>query len=392
MKTIKLLATLAVSALLIVSCGDDNNQPNPPKPNFDNKNLKGEFTKDITLKAGIDYLLTGSLRIKEGATLTIEPGTVIKAEAGGTNVYVAVERGAKLVAKGTASKPIIFESNATNPGVGDWGGIVIAGKAKTNKGTEVQTEVAGMNYGGTNNADNSGVLTYVKISHTGAKINGDQEFNGLSLYTVGTGTKIENIFISNGADDGIELFGGTVNVTNLMCVNIKDDMFDFTGGYAGTITNAFGIREAGFNQATEDPRGIEGDSNDSNTTAQPISTPTFNKVTILNLSKGQKLKAGAEIRRGTKAKINNVLFAAVEGAEFGNLIDTTDKKGDGSVTLTNAIKYGNVGINKVGGAINGDVIEDTSALTIDGNKVTIKVDLGADFNAFEWTGYTELKK
>lgn len=404
MKSIKFLSTLAIAGMLFTACSkDDSPAPTPEKedgkitsttdPDFKPGDLKGTIEGNVTLAAGTEYLLSSSLTVKEGFTLTIEPGTTIKCKSGGTDVFLAVERGAKLNAAGTAAKPIVFTSNAANPAIGDWGGIVIAGKAKTNKGAEAETEVAGLKYGGTDDADNSGVLTYVRTDYTGAKINGDQEFNGISLYSVGSGTTINNLYIANGADDGIEFFGGTVSVDNILCVNIKDDMFDFTGGYTGTLTNLFGVRESGFAAATEDPRGIEGDSNGSNPAATPVSKPTINKVTILNLSAAQKLKSGAEIRRGTEATISNALFAAYgTGVSFGNLIDTKDDKGNGTLTITNAYKMGSVGENKEGGAITGTVMEDTEAITADDNgNLTVKADRGADFSKFSWTSYT-LKK
>lgn len=401
MKTIKLLSILAISASFMVSCDENNDNPIIPPVNTEikinsqgdvkPKDLKGNVYGDIKLSANTEYLLTGPLTIKEGKTLTIEAGTTIKCKSGGTDVFLAVERGAKLEAAGTAAKPIVFTSDAAKPAPGDWGGIVIAGKAKTNKGKESQTEVAGLKYGGTDNADNSGTLTYVRTQYTGAKINGDQEFNGISLYTVGSKTTINNLFISNGADDGIEFFGGTVDVTNVMCVNIKDDMFDFTGGYTGTMNNMFGVRESGFADATDDPRGIEGDSNGSQPNAAPISKPTIKNVTVLNLSKVTPLKAGAEIRRGTVATIDNALFAAYGGASFGNLIDTKDDKGNGTLTITNSYKMGTVGSNKVGGAITGTVTEDAAAITESNGVLTVKAGRGADFTKFAWTKYS-LKK
>ena len=396
MKTIKLLSILAISASIMVGCSDTDPILTPDtgfdleingQNDFDPKDLKGNINADITLSSGIEYLLSSSLKVKEGYTLTIEAGTVIKCKAGGTDVFLAVERGAKLNANGTSANPIIFTSSATNARAGDWGGIVIAGKARTNKGDEAETEVAGLKYGGTADNDNSGTLTYVRTEYTGAKINGDQEFNGISLYSVGSGTTINNLFISYGADDGIEFFGGTVNVTNVMCINIKDDMFDFTGGYTGTMDNMFGVRENGFNDATEDPRGIEGDSNGSDPAATPVSSPTIKNVTVLNLSEITPLKSGAEIRRGTTATIQNALFAAYGNASFGNLIDTKDDKGNGTLTITDSYKMGAVGNNKEGGAITGTVTEDTEAITANGNTLTIKPGRGADFTKFAWTNY-----
>ncbi|GAA3575935.1 hypothetical protein [Snuella lapsa] len=388
MKTLKnLLIVTVITSIFSCSSDDDNRIIDPGNGGgvITENELKGEISEDATLSASIEYTLTGSFTINEGATLTIEPGTVIKAKSGRTDVFLAVERGAKLIAKGTAEKPIKFTSDASSPKAGDWGGIVIAGRAKSNKGVDVQSEVAGLLYGGTDDADNSGELSYIIAEYTGAKINGEQEFNGISFFGVGNGTVVNNIVVSNGNDDGVEFFGGSVNVTNVYCANIADDMFDWTGGYTGTITNAFGVRNDGFDAATDDPRGIEGDSNSSDPTAAPISTPTLKNVTILNLNPDVALKAGAEIRRGTQAIISNVLFAAYGNASFGNRIDTKDDKGNGSLTITNAASQGNVGEDKIGGDITGTVTTITDGITVTAdNTLTTKAGVGADLSAFNW--------
>ena len=388
MKTLKKLLLVA-TLVSILSCSSDDDGRTIDPGNGENpitgNELKGVISEDATLLASVEYTLTGSFTIKEGATLTIEPGTVIKAKSGRTDVFLAIERGAKLIAKGTATNPIKFTSDASSPKAGDWGGIVIAGKAKSNKGTDVQSEVAGLLYGGSDDTDNSGELSYIIAEYTGAKINGEQEFNGISFFGVGNGTVVNNIVISNGNDDGIEFFGGSVNVTNIYCANIADDMFDWTGGYTGTITNAFGVRNDGFDAATDDPRGIEGDSNSSNATAAPISTPTLKNVTILNLNPDVALKAGAEIRRGTQAIISNILFAAYGNASFGNRIDTKDDKGNGVLTISNASAQGNVGDDKEGGTITGVVTVITDGITVPSdNTVNTKTGVGADLSAFDW--------
>ena len=392
MKTLKTLI-LAVCTISIISCtSDDSNREIEVEELVEGINgteLNGEITEDSSLSASVEYSLTGSLTVKEGATLTIEAGTVIKAKSGRTDVFLAVERGAKLIANGTATNPITFTSDSTSPQAGDWGGIVLAGKASSNKGTDVQSEVAGLLYGGTSDDDSSGELSYIITEFTGAKINGEQEFNGISFFGVGSGTVVNNIVVSDGNDDGIEFFGGTVNVTNVYCANIADDMFDWTGGYSGTITNAFGVRNDGFDAATDDPRGIEGDSNSSDATATPISTPTLNNVTILNLNPEVQLKAGAEIRRGTEATINNILFAAYDGASFGNRIDTADDNGNGTVTLTAATAQGSVGEDKVGGIIDGTVTTITDGITVPSdNTVVSQSGVGADLTAFAWANQT----
>ncbi|MDO6736556.1 hypothetical protein [Wenyingzhuangia sp. 2_MG-2023] len=393
-----ILSILAIAALTFTSCSDDDsNGGGSIKDGIISSDadvvagdLHGTVEGNITLTKGTDYLLTGALLVKDGYTLTIEAGTTVKVDAGRTDTYVAIEQGAKIMAVGTAAEPILFTSNSATPAAGDWGGIVIAGKTQTNKGDSVQSEVAGLNYGESAaeavSDDNSGRLSYVIAEYTGAKINGDAEFNGFSFYTVGSGTTLDHLVVKYGFDDGVEFFGGTVDLNGILCVNIADDMFDFTGGFTGTITNAFGVREADFDTASKDPRGIEGDSNESDENATPRSTPTFEGVTIINFNTTTELKAGAEIRRGTEATINNIAFIATTGAQFGNLIDTDDSSGNGSVTLTNAYKMGTVGDNNVGGTITGDVTEDTTIF----NEATgvVKAGIGADFSIFSWSGYT----
>ncbi|NJB36768.1 hypothetical protein [Croceivirga sp. JEA036] len=391
--SIKAILLLALANFFVACSSDDDNRtidPEPtPDPGSEVVELTGEVTEDTTLEAATEYILAGPLTVKDGVTLTIEAGTTIEAKSGRTDVFLAVERGAKLMAKGTAAAPIRFTSDAASPEAGDWGGIVLAGKAPSNKGTDVESEVAGVLYGGTDAADNSGELSYVIAEYTGAKINNEQEFNGISFFGVGSGTVVNNIVVNNGADDGIEFFGGTVNVTNVYCSNIADDMFDWTEGYQGTITNAFGVRNNGFDMATEDPRGIEGDSNSNDPTAAPISTPTLNNVTILNLNQTVALKAGAEIRRGTDATINNILFAAYREASFENRIDTKDDNGDGAVTLTEAYSQGNVGADKDGSTIEGTITEIGDGIVIsDNNTVEGKAGVGADLAAFAWANPT----
>lgn len=398
MKTMKFLLVIAVGFLFAVSCDNDNGESPKPNPveydlditgdtDFDPQDFKGNIKANVTLKKGVNYLMTGKVYVESGFTLTIEPGTTVKCESGRTDVFLAVRRGAKINAQGTETSPILFTSDAKAPKPGDWGGILLAGNAKNNKGSDAEAEVAGLKYGGSDDNDNSGVLSYVIAEYTGAKINGAQEFNGITFYSVGKGTTINNIVVKNGADDGVEFFGGNVNVQNILCVNIKDDMFDFTDGFSGELDNLFGVREQNFTDATEDPRGIEGDSNGKNNEAQPISMPTLKNVTILNACSKQELKAGAEIRRGAKVTIANALFAAYGNAEFGNLIDTKDDKGNGELTISGAYKFGNVGSVKEGGTITGSVEESTDAISLDGGVLKVKDGIGADFSKFSWTKY-----
>lgn len=350
-------------------------------PDLDAADLKGDVTANVTLTADKTWILNGPLHVKDGATLSIEAGTLIKATAGGTNVYVAIEQGAKINAAGTAAAPITFTSNAGNPRSGDWGGILLIGKAPISGGGTATTEVIDLTYGGTAANDNSGVLKYVQASYTGARINGDKEFNGITFYGVGNETIIENIGVFYGDDDAYEWFGGTVNVKNAIAVNIKDDMFDWTQGWTGTATNLYGLRESGFTSITEDPRGIEGDGNldGENPGDSGQSNPTINGLVLINgapIAMADMIK----VRRGSGLTLTNGYVAfGNEDAEASDFIDLQDLKGDAEGAL--------VSLRTIGNASSGLDITDiktTSEATInvaDGTAPTI------DRNLFNWTGY-----
>ena len=204
--------------------------------------ISGAITTDKILSADTLWKLEGLVEV-QNATLTIEPGTVIFAEAGKN--YLVVEKGAKIMADGTASKPITFTSakallNPSDADVAQWGGITILGDAPINHTDahyEVDESKAEFAFGGTNADDNSGILRNVYILNSGKTVATDLEINGLSLAGVGRGTVIENINVTNSSDDCIEIWGGTVNVTNAMLVNCQDDSFDLDYGYVGTAQN-----------------------------------------------------------------------------------------------------------------------------------------------------------
>ena len=338
------VSILATVAILLSSCSldnDDENQGIIPGTEVTSQNLAGNLTTDLRLTSGIAHNLIGALLVKDGATLTIDAGTRINALAGGTDVYILVEKGGKIIADGTADNPIVFTSNATNPQPGDWGGIILNGKAplsrqagsESNSAAEVNAAIL---YGGAISEDNSGILNYVKIEYTGARIDDEAEHNGLTLNAVGAGTVISNIAILNGDDDGIEFFGGTVNATNILVVNAKDDMFDFTQGYVGTCTNLYGVRENGYTAVTSDPRGIEADGNLDGNTPTDIdqSLFTIDKITIINNASGVDMSDGIKVRRGATATITNAYLSLGSGATYSDLVDLTDGKGDGTDAIS----------------------------------------------------------
>jgi hypothetical protein len=307
--TLKLLAAafiLSTTAVVFHSCSDNDDEELIINPATgiasDPNNFKGEVKsgETVTLDPTKTYKLTGAVMVKGGGTLVIPAGTRIEA-TGGTSAYIVVEQNAKIFANGTASSPVIFTSPAATPG--SWGGLVICGKAPINRGTTATSEVGDSIYGGTVANDNSGILKYVRIEYAGAVFTSTKEFNGLSLFGVGNGTLIDNVAMVNGSDDGIEFFGGTVNVSNIVSISNEDDAFDWTEGWNGTATNIYTKRRAnGVGN-----RGIEADNNADNKDANPRSNPTIKNATFIGGTTGEA--DGLKLREGTYASIDNVVLS-----------------------------------------------------------------------------------
>ena len=236
------------------------------------ESLAGEVSGTVTLNSTIEYQLTSSFVVKEGGSLTIPAGTIIKA-TGGTSAYIAVAQGGKIFIEGTSTNPVVMTSGATNPAAGNWGGLVLCGKAPTNVGSVATSEVADLSYGGSISDDNSGSIKYLRLEYTGANFTPEKEFNGLSLFGVGSGTTIEYVQSFEGGDDGIEFFGGTVNGKYLISTNSGDDSIDFADGWAGTGEYWYISGSA--------KAGIEGSNNGDNGNATPVTTATLKNITVV---------------------------------------------------------------------------------------------------------------
>ena len=234
--------------LILESCSKDDN-PVIENPEPENNELRGSISEDLTLDADIEYTLTGALEVLPGVTLTIPAGTTITAEEG-TDVYIVVQQEGDIVISGTEANPVVMKSEDGAPG--DWGGLVILGQGISTEGVNATAEVGGFKYGGSDNADSSGSIEFLIIEGAGAQINSESQYNGITLYAVGSGTYLDNIAILNGADDGVEFFGGAVSVSNLYLENNEDDSVDWTEGWSGSITNAYVLHTIeGFSTAIE---------------------------------------------------------------------------------------------------------------------------------------------
>jgi hypothetical protein len=270
--------------------------------------MNGNLEEDFTLNSNQIYNLNGPFIVASGVKLTIPAGTRIQALNGGTSVYIAVLKGGQIDIQGTEASPVFMASASGNPG--DWGGLTICGDATTTAGANAEAEVGGFMYGGTNDADNSGAISYLVIEGTGAQINPDSQYNGVSLYAVGAGTTINNVAIINGKDDGIEFFGGTVSVSNLFLENNADDAIDWTEGWNGTVDNAYITHTtSGFSTV------FEGDKENGN--------PKFNTITAVSTVGGTALQfkkeSGATIT-GLSLTGYDVSIDMKDGGPLANVI------------------------------------------------------------------------
>ena len=276
---LKLLAVITIITS-VSSCGsDDPIAVIPPVSdvlqNLENGVLNGALTESVTLDASVQYNLSGQFTVTDGVSLTIPAGTRIIADAGGSEVYIAVLKGAQIFINGNPSSPVVMSS--ANGIAGEWGGLTICGKATTTAGADSIAEVGGFIYGGSSDTDSSGNISYLQIVGTGAQINSESQYNGVSFYAVGSGTVVNNVAVINGADDGVEFFGGTVSVSNLYLENNDDDSIDWTEGWNGTITNAYiSNTSAGFSTV------FEGDKENGN--------PKFNNITAVSTVGGTALQ------------------------------------------------------------------------------------------------------
>lgn len=280
-----LFTALASLAILLNSCKDDE-PDNNDLPDSGNTVITENISANTTWTSDKVYQLGGRITVLDGATLTIEPGTIIKGEAGtGTNATaLLIARGGRLIAEGTEASPIIFTSvadeitpedvaagNFASPNLdpdinGLWGGLLVCGKApvsaSNDAGDITETQIEGIPtsdqnglYGGNVNDDDSGIIKYVSIRHGGTNIGAGNEINGLTLAGVGSGTTIENIEVVANQDDGIEFFGGKVNVSNVVVWNNGDDAIDTDQSWNGTLDNFFIVTPTGHCFELDGPEG-----------------------------------------------------------------------------------------------------------------------------------------
>ncbi len=312
------------------------------------------FKGTQTLERGT-YTLKGWVYVAEGSTLTIPAGTVIKGDKA-SKAALVVEPGGKLIASGTATQPIVFTSAqaAGSRRPGDWGGLIICGKAPNNNGVLAQQIEGGprTKHGGTDANDNSGTLQYVRVEFAGFPFKKDQEINGVTLGSVGAGTTIDHVQVSYSNDDSFEWFGGTVNCKYLIAYRGWDDDFDTDNGFSGQVQYALSVRDSQIADASQS-NGFESDNNASGSTAEPFTTATFSNVTFLgpktfdssfanntNYIKGNGVnpnngssmglfQAAMHIRRNSRLNVKNTLAI---GWPIGVILDNEKGNTQGAAT------------------------------------------------------------
>lgn len=291
--------------------------------------VSGDITSNTTWMANTTYLLSGFVYVTNNAELTIQPGTIIKGDKASKGSLI-ITRGSKLFADGTASQPIVFTSNepAGTRTYGDWGGLIICGKAPINDPAGEKVIEGGVDpvkglYGGTDVNDNSGILRYVRIEFPGIAFMPNNEINGLTLGGVGSGTTIDYIQVSYSGDDSYECFGGTVNMKHLIAYRGLDDDFDTDYGFSGRCQFLAALRDSNVADISGS-NGFESDNDATGSLNTPITHPVYSNVTIVGpmINAGTQInsnyKRGAHLRRSTKTSIYN---SAIAGYPTGLLID-----------------------------------------------------------------------
>lgn len=339
--SVKKLAAVVPVALLagLAACGDDNGTDPKPVPQAGAADITQDITSSRTLFSDTTYTLKGFIHVTNGATLTIQPGTKIQGDFNTLGSSLFILRGAKIVANGTATQPIVFTSSrpAGQRQPGDWGGLIIVGNAVDNRAGDIEIEGSGTepsggsgrNYrvlysGGTSDADNSGQLSYVRVEFAGYAPSTDNELNSFTFAAVGSGTKLSYLQAMAGLDDSFEFFGGAVDGDHLVSYETGDDHFDMSEGYHGRLQYLIAFQStqltqrSGAGKPSTDPQGIENDGcNGTGCTngfnQQPYTIPVIANFTLVGTgdpaTSGTNGGIGMMLRRGTGGYYVNGIVA-----------------------------------------------------------------------------------
>lgn len=349
------LALSCALALGLAACEDDGTGPERTTPDAP-ADLVGTITGHRILRADTVYTIKGIVTVDSGAVLTIEPGTLILGSTQVTPSALIIRRGGKIIADGRPDAPIVFTSDKPvgQRARGDWGGIVINGRSTCNfPADQCVGEGSSGPYGGNDPEDDSGILRYVRIEFAGYEVSFGNELNALTLNGVGSGTTIEYVQAHYGSDDGIEFFGGTVNVKYAIVTGASDDSFDYSTGWSG---------KGQFWIVLQDPddadTGFEVDNNEEDYNASPLTAPTIYNLTIVGKAPGSgtagESTTGLLLRRGTGGKIYNAIVLGFETALDIDNAETYARCDSGELLVANSIFHG------YGALLDGDADDETA--------------------------------
>ncbi|PZR12377.1 MAG: hypothetical protein DI536_15810 [Archangium gephyra] len=310
-------------------------------------NVTGDITQDTTWTKNNLYVLKQLTYVQAGATLTIEAGTTI---AGDSTSALIVSRDAKLRANGTATEPIVFTSSLPvgqrGAPTGDWGGLVFLGRARINtmggeNNAEGVADEPRNKYGGTDDAYDCGTLKYARVEFAGRPLSADNELNGVTLNACGSATVVDYLQVHRGADDGVELFGGTVNLKHVVITGSDDDGLDWDKGWTGKAQFLIAAQVAGRGN-----HGIEADNDANNADLTPRSAPTLYNVTLVgrkpDTAASEGPSRGLILRAGTAGKLHNVIVTNFTSA--GLLVDgipSATQWTAGNLSVANSVFFEN---------------------------------------------------
>jgi hypothetical protein len=308
-----LTMSVLIASLSFMGCSDDD-KPTTPTVDDSVVVLQGDL-ETITLTKDKKYLIKGQTFVRSGKVLTIQPGTIIKGDKA-TKGTLVIDKGGKIEAVGTESEPIVFTSNLPSGSRdrGDWGGLVILGNASVNQLDPVIEGISpSITFGGTNDADDSGALKYVRVEYAGIELTPNNETNSITLGAVGSGTEMEYCQVSFGGDDGFEWFGGTVSSKYLISFASWDDSFDVDFGYTGKNQFGLEVRYASYaDQSGSNSFECDNGPNDNVTTL--LTTGVFSNFTCIGpkATDSQSINANyqhsLDLRRRTAVTIANSVF------------------------------------------------------------------------------------
>ncbi len=311
-----------------------NFKPKQTEYNQANQILSGDIKENTTLTKNNVYLIMGTVHVANKATLTIEPGTVIRGDFASTGT-LTVTRGSRIIAEGTETNPIVFTSNkpASERKPGDWGGVILMGDAPINRFGGISASFYEPNplynpFGGNNETGDTGILKYVRIEFAGKKIDPKTSLNGLTIAAVGIKTKIDFVQVSFSSDDSFEVIGGYINFNNVVSYRANDDDFDFSMGSISTMNNSLAIRNPYASDNTRS-RCFEIDSYDKIENYDPTKKKTYIKLNNVTMTTDEEntmglVKEAISLRTDSFLEVNKCVVAG-----FSSFMALDDKYSEG---------------------------------------------------------------